>query len=64
MKKDKNKCDLETIERWRRLNGLYKDRTIEEEVNRLLINEREISHDIKVCIGTDSQIKGKWSYQA
>jgi len=44
---------------WRRFNGNHVDAPIKEEVERLLIRERAAGHKMKVCIGTDSQVKGK-----
>jgi hypothetical protein len=41
----------------RRLNGERIQRSIEEEVRRMLIKEKEMGHELKVCIGTDSQVK-------
>ena len=32
---------------------------IDDEVNAVLMREREAGHELKVCIGTDSQVKGK-----
>jgi len=44
---------------WRRLNGSYLKVPIEEEIRMVLIREREMGNVISVCIGTDSQVKGK-----
>ncbi len=44
---------------WRRLNGERIKIPIVEEVSHVLIGERAAGYDIKVCIGTDSQVKGK-----
>lgn len=44
---------------WRKLNGVHIKIPIEEEVRNMLIHEKEKGHSIKVCIGTDSQVKGK-----
>ena len=44
---------------WRRLDGTIIKRPIEDEVRTVLIREKEMGHTLKVCIGTDSQVKGK-----
>ena len=44
---------------WRKFNGTKIDIPIKKEVERVLIREREAGHNMKVCIGTDSQVKGK-----
>ena len=46
-------------QQWRRLSGEKIKRPIEEEVRRVLVREKEMGHELKVCIGTDSQVKGK-----
>ncbi|CAN5615656.1 hypothetical protein BH10BAC2_BH10BAC2_06320 [soil metagenome] len=46
-------------QQWRRLNGTRIKQPIEEEVRMMLIKEKESGYDLKVCIGTDSQRKGK-----
>jgi uncharacterized protein len=46
-------------QQWRKLNGQRIQQTIEDEVSDVLMREREAGHDLKVCIGTDSQVKGK-----
>ncbi len=43
---------------WRKLTGEYVKNYIEEEVQGVLLREKEMGHQIKVCIGTDSQVKG------
>lgn len=44
---------------WRKLNGEKIRRPIEDEVRAVLVREKEMGHALKVCIGTDSQVKGK-----
>jgi predicted RNase H-related nuclease YkuK (DUF458 family) len=44
---------------WRRLNGTRIIKPIEDEVRAVLVREKEMGHTLKVCIGTDSQVKGK-----
>jgi predicted RNase H-related nuclease YkuK (DUF458 family) len=45
-------------QQWRKLNG-QKISSIEDEVRAALLTEKEMGHELKVCIGTDSQVKGK-----
>lgn len=45
--------------KWRRYNGTTIDLPIEAAVRETLIREREAGHRLKVCIGTDSQVRGK-----
>ena len=49
---------LNQIKQWRKYTGEYLDRFIEEEVKGVILRERELGHQLKVCIGTDSQVKG------
>jgi predicted RNase H-related nuclease YkuK (DUF458 family) len=44
---------------WRRLDSTQIKRPIEDEVRAVLVREKEMGHTLKVCIGTDSQVKGK-----
>jgi predicted RNase H-related nuclease YkuK (DUF458 family) len=46
-------------QQWRKLNGERISIPIEEEVSSVLMREREAGHELKVCIGTDSQVKGR-----
>src|SRR5215204_1906573 len=46
-------------QQWRRLDGTGMKTSIEDEVRRALMREREAGHDLKVCIGTDSQVKSR-----
>lgn len=44
---------------WRRLNGLAIEPPLKEAVEDALKREREDGHKIKVCIGSDSQVRGE-----
>jgi predicted RNase H-related nuclease YkuK (DUF458 family) len=44
---------------WRRFNGESIDLPIKEEVSKAILKEIERGNRLKVCIGTDSQVKGK-----
>ncbi|MFV0605492.1 MAG: ribonuclease H-like YkuK family protein [Niabella sp.] len=43
---------------WRKLTGEYLKNYIEEEVDGAILREKGMGHHLKVCIGTDSQVKG------
>jgi predicted RNase H-related nuclease YkuK (DUF458 family) len=43
---------------WRKLDGTKIIGSIEDEVRNAMIKEKEMGHEMKVCIGTDSQVKG------
>lgn len=45
--------------KWRKLNGEPLHQPIGEEVREVLIRETNQGHQLKVCIGTDSQVKGR-----
>jgi predicted RNase H-related nuclease YkuK (DUF458 family) len=44
---------------WRKLSGERIKIPIADEVTNVLMRERDAGHEMKVCIGTDSQVKGK-----
>ncbi len=50
---------MEQQQHWRKLDGTRITRPIEDEVRAVLVREKEMGHTVKVCIGTDSQVKGK-----
>jgi hypothetical protein len=50
---------MEHHQQWRKLSGQKILRPIEDEVRAAILREKEIGHQLKVCIGTDSQVKGK-----
>jgi len=43
----------------RKLNGQRLQHSIVDEVRAAIVREKEMGHALKVCIGTDSQVKGK-----
>ena len=45
--------------RWRRLNGSGISGSLHEAVEAAIRRERAAGHDLKVCIGTDSQKRGE-----
>ncbi len=50
---------MEQKKQWRKLSGEWIKGSIVDEVRMVLVRERELGHQMKVCIGTDSQVKGK-----
>jgi len=44
---------------WRRLNGDPITSSLRSKIEQTIIEETEKGHKLKVCIGTDSQVKGK-----
>lgn len=44
-------------QQWRKLNGERIRIPIADEVTNVLMRESEMGHELKVCIGTDSQVK-------
>ena len=50
---------MEQQQKWRRLDGTRIKTSIEDEVRRAIVREKEAGHELKVCIGTDSQVKSR-----
>ena len=46
-------------QKWRKLDGTRINRPLEDEVRSVIVREKELGHQLKVCIGTDSQVKCK-----
>ncbi len=44
-------------QQWRKLSGQKILQPIEDEVRAAILREKEMGHQLKVCIGTDSQVK-------
>lgn len=49
---------MEQQKKWRKLSGEQIKGSIDDEVRKVLVHEKEMGHQMKVCIGTDSQVKG------
>ena len=49
---------MERLQHWRRPDGTRIEVPIEEEVRKVLVREKKQGNRLKVCIGTDSQVKG------
>jgi uncharacterized protein len=45
--------------KWRRLNGIKIEQPIEELVEMTILEEKALGHRLKICIGTDSQVRGE-----
>ncbi|GAB3008403.1 ribonuclease H-like YkuK family protein [Niabella terrae] len=43
---------------WRKLTGEFVKTIIEDEVKEVILREKDQGHQLRVCIGTDSQVKG------
>jgi len=50
---------MEQIHQWRKLSGERIRNSIEDEVRAVILREAAAGNALKVCIGTDSQVKGK-----
>jgi predicted RNase H-related nuclease YkuK (DUF458 family) len=50
---------MEQQKQWRKLSGEWIKGSIVDEVRKVLVKEKELGHQMKVCIGTDSQVRGK-----
>jgi uncharacterized protein len=50
---------MEQQQQWRKLDGTRIRRPIEDEVRAVIVREKEAGHQLKVCIGTDSQVKSR-----
>jgi predicted RNase H-related nuclease YkuK (DUF458 family) len=46
-------------QQWRKLNGERIKIPIADEISNVLMREMGMGHELKVCIGTDSQVKGR-----
>ncbi|HMR81706.1 MAG TPA: ribonuclease H-like YkuK family protein [Niabella sp.] len=47
------------MKQWRTLEGKWLCHSIKEEVYQRLLQEAKAGYEVKVCIGTDSQVKSK-----
>jgi uncharacterized protein len=45
--------------RWRKLNGERVRQPIVEEIREVILREKAMGNELKVCIGTDSQVKAR-----
>lgn len=48
-----------TQKKWRRLDGRVIELPLLTSVEKALVREKEAGHRLKVCIGSDSQVRGK-----
>jgi len=49
----------QTQHQWRKLSGERIKQPIEDELRAVIVREKAMGHELKVCIGTDSQVKGR-----
>jgi hypothetical protein len=45
------------MEKWRKLNGQVLDLPLKEAVEEVIVRETEAGHRLKICIGSDSQVR-------
>jgi predicted RNase H-related nuclease YkuK (DUF458 family) len=50
---------MEQQQRWRKLDGTCIKQLLEDEVQMVVQREKAAGYQLKVCIGTDSQVKGR-----
>lgn len=50
---------MEQAQQWRKLSGERIRRPIADEIRSAVVREKEMGHALKVCVGTDSQVKGR-----
>ena len=48
---------MQQQQQWRKLSGQIIEGLIEDEVRETVLREKENGNELKVCIGTDSQVK-------
>ena len=46
-------------QQWSKLDGTRIKTSIEDEVRSVIVRVKEMGHELKVCIGTDSQVKSR-----
>ncbi|NTS43141.1 hypothetical protein HRG84_19815 [Flavisolibacter sp. BT320] len=50
---------MEQQQRWRKLDGTRIRQSMEDEVRQVILREKAAGHQLKICIGTDSQVKSR-----
>src|SRR5215218_10063388 len=50
---------MEQQQKWRKLDGTRIKHSLEDEIRSVIVREKEAGHHLKVCIGTDSQVKSR-----
>jgi uncharacterized protein len=50
---------MEKQQQWRKISGEKIRRPIENEITEVIAKERAMGYQLKVCIGTDSQVKNR-----
>jgi uncharacterized protein len=60
--KEQKACNQKTNkmeQQWRTLSGKHIRRPIKDEITEVIAKERAMGYELKVCIGTDSQVKSR-----
>ncbi len=50
---------MEQQQQWRKLDGTRIRQSMEDEVRQVILREKAAGHQLKICIGTDSQVKSR-----
>src|SRR5690349_13502313 len=50
---------MEQQQQWQRLDGRLIETSIGDEIRAAILREKENGHELKVCIGTNSQVRGR-----
>ena len=54
----KTKTEPMEQKKWRKFDGTLIKRDLQDEIRAVLVREKNAGHDLKACVGTDSQVKG------
>ncbi|MET0466173.1 MAG: ribonuclease H-like YkuK family protein [Chitinophagaceae bacterium] len=49
----------QNLQKWRKLDGTSIRQPLVDEIRDAIVREKAAGHELKVCIGTDSQVKGR-----
>lgn len=52
---------MEKLKHWHRLDGTRVHGELADELRTVIVREKSHGHELKVCIGTDSQVKREWT---
>ena len=52
---------IKALSNWRRLNGNPIEPDLKKSVEKTILQERSLGNKLKVCIGSDSQVRGKFT---
>ena len=54
----KTKTEPMEQKKWRKFDGTLIKRDLQDEIRAVLVREKNAGHDLKACVGTDSQVNG------